>query len=285
MIAGMPQQPLVSVLIRTLGRATLGRSIESALAQTHRPLEIVVVNAVAKPLPPLPPARDSEIRIVEGGPYDRPRAANAALANATGDWLIFLDDDDTYTPTHVEWLLAAAQASGGARVAYSATACVEPDGKTSLVIGGPFHRLQLFTANYLSISAALFHKSLPAAGARFDESFACLEDWDFMIQLAQLTYFIYTGRPTNHWYAHAGESGAGLGPNKREDVTRPFRDRVVGKWAAAAGELREKVRRHESAAREAMARGETRDLDRHRAELVRLIKGAPGAEANAAPAR
>ena len=274
----MPPQPLVSVLIRTLGRATLARSIESALAQTHRPLEIVVVNSSAKPLPPLPPARDAEIRIVEGGPYDRPRAANAALANATGDWLVFLDDDDTFAPTHVEGLLAAAQASGGARVAYSATALVDPDGSVGRVIGGPFHRLQLFTANYLSISAALFHKSLPAAGARFDESLACFEDWDFMIQLAQLTSFTYTGRPTIFWYAHAGESGAGLGPNQREDETRPFRDRIAGKWAAAASQLREKVQRHERAAREAMARGESRELERHRAELVRLIKGAPEAE-------
>src|SRR5690242_2521179 len=107
-----------------MGRATLARSVAAALAQTHRPLEVVVVNAAAKALPPLPAATDAAIRIVEGGPYDRPRAANAALDHANGEWLVFLDDDDAFAPVHVESLLEALQRSAGARVAYSATAVV-----------------------------------------------------------------------------------------------------------------------------------------------------------------
>ena len=34
----------VSVLIRTIGRSTLERSVDSVLAQTHRPIEIVIVD-------------------------------------------------------------------------------------------------------------------------------------------------------------------------------------------------------------------------------------------------
>ena len=39
--------PLVSVIIRSLGRPSLARSVTSVAAQRHRPLEIVVVNAGA----------------------------------------------------------------------------------------------------------------------------------------------------------------------------------------------------------------------------------------------
>jgi glycosyltransferase involved in cell wall biosynthesis len=268
----MPPRPLVSVLIRTLGRASLATSIASALAQTHRPLEIVVVNAGTKALPPLA-AGDARLRVVEGGPYDRPRAANAALDNASGEWLVFLDDDDELAPSHVESLLAAADRPGGARVAYSATACIEPDGRASLLIGAEFNRLHLFIGNYMSNGAALFHRSLVAEGARFDEALGCFEDWDFAIQLAQRTHFVYTGKATYLWHAHAGESGAGLGANKREAQTRPFHDRVVAKWADRAAALNAEWQRHERAAREAARRREPRYESRHRAEALRLVRG------------
>jgi len=240
----MQPRPLVSILIRTMGRASLARAIAAAAAQTHRPLEMVVVNAAAKPLPPIDTPRDVPIRVVEGGPYDRPRAANAALDHARGAWLVFLDDDDAFAPTHVETLLAAVNGAPGARVAYSATAVVEPDGKARMVIGANFNRLHLFVGNYMQVGAALFSRSLLAEGARFDERLDCYEDWDFIIQLAQRTHFVYTGRPTNLWFAHAGESGAGMGANKRDAATRPFHEIVVSKWAARAASLDEYVRRN-----------------------------------------
>jgi glycosyltransferase involved in cell wall biosynthesis len=233
----MAPRPLVSVLIRTMGRPTLARAIGAAAAQSHRPLEIVVVNASAKTLPALPSVNDVALRIVEGGPYDRPRAANAALDNAKGEWLVFLDDDDAHAPNHVESLLRAIERSQGARVAYSASAVVEQDGTSRMVIGAPFNRLHLFIGNYMQIGAALFGRGLVEEGARFDERIACFEDWDFIIQLAQRTRFVYTAKPTNFWCAHLGESGAGLGANKRDDATRPFREMVLAKWAARAAQL------------------------------------------------
>ena len=246
---------LVSVLIRTMGRPTLARSIYAALAQAHRPLEIVVVNAGAKPLPPLPPTHDVPMRVIGGGPYRRPQAANAALDHARGDWMVFLDDDDAFAPNHVASLLqAAAQSRDGARVAYSATAVVEPDGKARMVIGAPFNRLHLFIGNYMQIGAALFSRSLLGEGARFDERLDCSEDWDFIIQLAQRTPFAYTGKPTNLWCAHAGESGAGMGENKRDEATRPYQEIVKGKWAAQATALNERAQR-EPAVAEQITRG------------------------------
>ena len=272
----MTSPPLVSILIRTLGRPTLPRSIAAACAQTHRPIEIVVVNAGAAPLPSLPATPDVALRVVGGTPLRRPQAANVGLESARGDWLVFLDDDDLFAPTHVASLLKAAAQAPGARVAYSATACVDPAGTPSLVIGAPFNRLQLFHGNYIQMGAALFAASLVTEGVRFDEAFDCYEDWDFLIQLAQRTHFVYTGLPTNLWNAYTGESGAGLGPNKRDDATEPYKRQVLEKWAAQAADLGDKVKHHELAARQAAARREPRYEDRHRAEVARLVKGTPG---------
>ena len=106
--------------------------------------------------------------------------------------------------------------------------------RTRMIIGAEFNRQHLFIGNYMQIGAVLFHRSLVEEGARFDERIGCYEDWDFVIQLAQLTHFVYTARPTNYWCAYAGESGAGLGANKRDEATRPFHDMVVAKWAERA---------------------------------------------------
>jgi len=262
----------VSILIRTIGRESLSRSLQAALAQLHRPFEIVIVNAAGGALPALPPAEGVEVRIVEAPGSTRPHAANVALDNARGDWLIFLDDDDSFAPEHVQSLLAAAR-SAHAGVAYSSTLCLKDDGSADVVLGAPFDRVHLLHGNYIQIGAALFASSLLARGARFDESLICLQDWDFWIQLSRLTHFAYTGRPTNHWRAYAGLSGAGMGANARPEATAPFRTQILRKWAVHATALREKVRHHRDVAESSMRSGRSQAAQRHFAAAEQLAKG------------
>jgi len=267
----MAKAPLVSILIRTVGRESLVRSVASALAQTHRPIEIVVVNAGEQPLEPMPDADDVPIRIVECRGCNRPRAANGALDNARGDWLVFLDDDDTFAKDHVASLLEAVEGTG-AGVAYSATLCVDDAGNGNIVLGAAFDRLHLFHGNYLQIGAALFRASL-RDGARFDEELLCLQDWDFWIQLAQRTHFVYTGKPTNLWRAYSGSSGAGLGANQRGDITEPYRRQILRKWTGHSTLLRGKLQYHRDAAQSAASRGNMQAAERHVAAAMRLSRG------------
>jgi len=279
----MSTGPTVSILIRTIGRESLARAIVSALAQSHRPLEIVIVNAGSPSLLPMPDAGDVSVRIVECPGSSRPRAANVALDNARGDWLVFLDDDDSFAPDHVASLLEAATESG-AGVAYSATLCVDDAGDGNIVLGAAFDRVHLFRGNYLQIGAALFRASLRDS-ARFDETLLCLQDWDFWIQAAQVTHFAYTGKPTNLWRAYTGSSGAGLGANQRAEVTDPFREHIRRKWMGTAAVLRGKIKYHQDAAQSAAARGNLQSAERHAAAAIRLTRGpleqqAPRALAN-----
>ena len=104
--------PLVSVVVRTMGRPTLQRALACIGAQTHRPLEIVLVDAADQGLK-IARQGDLPVRVVGGGPHDRPHAANAGLAVARGAWLLFLDEDDEIAPGHVAQLVATAAVSGG----------------------------------------------------------------------------------------------------------------------------------------------------------------------------
>lgn len=267
-----PGTARVSVLIRTIGRATLARSVEAALAQVHRPFEIVIVNAAGAPLCALPQADGVDVRVIEAAGSTRPHAANVALDHARGDWLIFLDDDDTFLPEHVSSLLTAAH-DAGAQVAYSSTLCVKEDGGAEIVLGAPFDRVHLLHGNYIQIGAALFASNLVARGARFDETLICLQDWDFWIQLSRFTHFAYTGRPTNRWSAYAGLSGAGMGANERREVTDPFRALIVHKWTAYGATLRDKVRHHKEVAQSAMKSGRMETAQRHLNAAEQLAKG------------
>jgi glycosyltransferase involved in cell wall biosynthesis len=208
--------PLVTVVVRTMGRPTLERTLRRIAAQTHRPLEIVLVDASGSFGEP--PTGDIPVVMVRKGPLDRPRAANAGLDAARGNAILFLDEDDEIEPGHVADLLQALAAERGARVAYSQTRLVDAAGVTQRVFGGPFNRMALFRSNYLAIHAVLFESSLVAEGCRIDESLAFFEDWDFWLQLAMRTTFAFTGKPTAIYHAAGGESGAGAGPNLDRDA-------------------------------------------------------------------
>ena len=225
-----PAPPLVSVIVRTMGRATLGRALACIAAQAHRPVEIVLVDAADAGIA-MPEPAGIPVRVVRNGRLDRPRAANAGIAAARGEWLAFLDEDDEILPEHVAQLLEAARASG-ARVAYSQTQLVDGAGRPQRAFGGPFNRAALLNSNYLAIHAVLFHRSFVDAGARFDETLPMFEDWDFWIALSRQADFAFTGRRTAIYRASTGESGAGAGPNLDRERVLALRERLMRKWSA-----------------------------------------------------
>lgn len=219
----------MSVVVRTMGRPALGRALDALARQSHRPLEVVLVDAAGS-LPARDRHRDLPVRMVRRGQLPRAAAANAGLDAAQGDWIAFLDEDDEIEHDHVAQLLAVAMVSGKP-VAYSQTRLVGADGAQQRIFGGPFSREMLLRSNYLAIHAVLFSRALVLAGCRFDESLAVFEDWDFWLQLAARTEFAFTGRPTAIYRATEGQSGAGAGPNLDRAALLAQRERLMSKWA------------------------------------------------------
>jgi O-antigen biosynthesis protein len=222
--------PLASVIVRTLGRDCLPRALSSIANQSHRPLEIVLVDAAGEGLSMSQHER-IPVRVVNRGPLDRPRAANAGLEAARGAWITFLDDDDEVDRDHVALLIATA-ALAGLPVAYSQTRLLDPDGSLVRVFGGPYSREALLRSNYLAIHSVLFHRQFVDAGVRFDETLATFEDWDFWLQLSARTDFAFSGKPTASYRAAAGASGAGAGANLDRDAALAQRERLMRKWQA-----------------------------------------------------
>ena len=101
----MPE-PLVSVLVPVLDVAgLLPRCLDSLLAQTHRPLEIIVVNDgsadASSDVIEHYAARHAEVRVIHQEHRGVGPARNAALAVAGGEYVAMVDADDWAEPGFV----------------------------------------------------------------------------------------------------------------------------------------------------------------------------------------
>lgn len=108
----MADRPRVSAIIPTYNRADLlGQTLQSLLAQTVPPDEIIVVDDGSEDETPQLVAQFSPrvryIRIANSG---APVARNAGAARATGDWLWFCDSDDLWRPTYLARAMDLAMA-------------------------------------------------------------------------------------------------------------------------------------------------------------------------------
>jgi hypothetical protein len=117
-------------------------------------------------------------------PKGRTETANAGLDLATGEYFIFLDDDDWFTPEHIAKLVAAHELYPDIIVAYTDAQQVDVDGNLLGQFTGPFPNFSLIFGNQFPIHAALIKKTIIQAHCcRFDPNFELFEDWDFWLQL------------------------------------------------------------------------------------------------------
>ena len=188
--------PLVSIIIRSMGRSTLRQAMDSIAGQNYPCLEMVVVNAKGEDHPPLPEHYGRiPVRVCNANwPLPRSRAANLGMEQAQGDYLLFLDDDDWLLPNHINALMTALQQQLHLRIAYAGVECqreVEGRRETALVYNSPFDAIRLLYENYLPIHAVLFERRLFLEGCRFDETLDVYEDWDFWLQLRATGPFVH----------------------------------------------------------------------------------------------
>jgi glycosyltransferase involved in cell wall biosynthesis len=228
----MTPPQLVSILIRSMNRATLQRALDSVAAQDYPNIEVVVVAAdeTHRDLPERCGA--FPLRLVRSTrQLARAEAANVALEAARGDWFNFLDDDDELLRMHVSRLRAALDANPGVRLAHSISEDVTVLGARVGLHGGRFRPWRQLDTGFFRPHCAMFASSLLDDGAYFDARFEILEDMDFFIQCAQRTPFVFVEEVTTRYYVDAGDSGAGRGINRDNDRLAPAFKQLREKWA------------------------------------------------------
>jgi glycosyltransferase involved in cell wall biosynthesis len=218
-------QPLVSVVLPTHNRAALlARAIDSVLAQTHAALELIVVDDASSDgtRETVLSVNDKRVRYLRHAHNRGGSAArNTGVRAATGEYVAFLDDDDTWQPTKIERQLQ--QLAG-----HDAVICgfrlrtpagdipgSRADGAERTVSASRLRR------GYVGWgTSSLMLRRAVADTVPFDEELPVGQDWDVLIRVAQRHSILYVDEPLVVFDigAHARISTAGfdLAPAKIE---------------------------------------------------------------------
>ena len=202
-LGALGDDPLVSVVVPTRDRVGLLKdALESVARQTYRNWEIIVINDggedIAGAIGALPKdvaAKISALRLrTSAGPG---HARNRAIEAARGDVVAFLDDDDLLLPGHLATLVAGLRASG-AGVAYTLSEKVNErvaDGKrlelqrNAVFQDLSYSRELLLVRNFIPIDNWGIRRACFEQCGVFDDSLACMEDWDLLLRFSERSDF------------------------------------------------------------------------------------------------
>ncbi len=211
-------KPTVSIITRTYsGRERwLYESITSVINQTYDHIELIIVEDGGETQKDLVErckslfAGDRVIRYSAQPKRGRSFNGNAGLKIATGDHIMFLDDDDLLFPDHVEILagelMAEEEISAAYALSWEVATTYYPDEQTLYsehmhttpdLLRQEFDREILQRHNYLPIQSVLFRRGLFEHYGGFDVEMFQLEDWDLWFRYSSESNFKYIAKVTS----------------------------------------------------------------------------------------
>ena len=226
--------PLVSIIVRTVGRRELEQALASIDAQSYPDIETLVVDASGNGLPNTALAAKQTLLSVQK-PLNRSAAANLGLESVAGEFVLFLDDDDWIGPTHIETLVAELRAKPTLIAVYSSTQKTKKNGEPlEEFFAEKFDLAILRRDNFMPIHSVLFRRTAIDQGCRFDTNLAIYEDWDFWLQVAELGEIQHID-VISAFYRGGGDSETPVkATSEKYAATHPnaqARARVIEKWA------------------------------------------------------
>lgn len=242
----MANQPtLVSVIIRTKNRVDfLAKAVASVITQSHRPLELVVVNDGGADINNelrnwLADIEDIKLCYVHNKTsLGRSNAANNGLHSASGQLSIFLDDDDYFDADHIELLLhqhehafSDGKSLGAVHSRARAVQLQDQEEHLLSIQGYAFEPSRLYYQNMLPILTVLFPTQVRELGVSFDPEFDLFEDWDFWLQLSKVCSFSFLDHVSCTYLIH--DAGSGVRDHTRQHLAF---EQIYLKWLPSISE-------------------------------------------------
>lgn len=209
----MSEWPEVSVVIPTRNRhRLLALALASVLDQRDVSLEVIVVDEASTDdtAALLRSHADPRVRLLHNDvPLGKSAARNRGIAEARGEWVAFLDDDDIWAPEKLLLQIEALRTTGRSW-AYTGSVNITEDHR---VLGGappqPPERVaeELPRVNAVPggcSSVMVRRNALPTPA--FDGRYRLCEDWDLWIRLAQAGSPAYVAKPLVGYRVHSGNS-------------------------------------------------------------------------------
>ena len=186
-----PTDPMVSVVIPAFNQARfLPAAIESALAQTYRDREIIVVDDGSTDETPAVAQRYGDgVRYVRQANTGLAGARNTGIDRARGAFVALLDSDDVWLPCFLEHMLGVADAHPRSAVYFSAWRYINsagsllPEPPHAHAVPQTMMYRALLRANFIVPSSVVMRRPAVVSAGLFDQQFRRLEDWELWIRL------------------------------------------------------------------------------------------------------
>lgn len=201
MVETVPPDDLVSVIIPARDvEAFAGRTLASVLEQTHRHLEVIVVDdgstdGTADVVEDFA-RRDTRVHLLRGPSRGVSAARNLAIARSRGTWIAPIDADDLWHPDKLTRQLDVMQASGPeVGVVYCWSAGIDEDDRVILpawndsTASGDVLRDIVVSGIAGNGSTPLIRRTCLDAVGGYDEETALGEDWKLYTALAGVCRF------------------------------------------------------------------------------------------------
>ena len=219
-----PVPNLVSIVVPCYkGERYLAQAIESCLRQTHRELEVIVVDD-ASPTPDAAlaerlAAADPRVRVVrrpENGMISR--ALNSGYAVARGEFHSRLAQDDYFGDDAIARLVATLRAAPDAGLAYADMRMVDADGVVLQPMPCERPERALFPANRVGL-CVMWPAAVYDAVGPFDPRYDLAEDFEFFLRISRRYPLVKCeGEPAFFFRYHAAQGS--ITSEHRHDVAR-----------------------------------------------------------------
>ena len=187
--------PLISVIIPVRNAAKyLNAAIDSVLAQTYRPIEVICINdGSTDATGSILSGYGDRIRVIENTkPTGVSAARNRGIAVATGEWIAFLDADDVWDPDKLAVQLNKGETE--ADIIHSNARIIDEKGaiqKESMQEGPKIANLtfvDLLEGNWLFLLTVMVRRTAINAVGGFNTKCPPAEDWALWLSLAAAGY-------------------------------------------------------------------------------------------------
>jgi glycosyltransferase involved in cell wall biosynthesis len=196
----------------------LQRALATVIEQTYQNWNAIVVNnfSTDNTLDVVAKFNDPRIHCVNfrnNGVIGASR--NEGIKLATGEYVAFLDSDDTWFPTKIEKCVASLE--NGSDLVCHAEFWIDESGKSRLVAYGPSeaatHHNLIYKGNRISTSATMVRATLLKEVNGFDVSpeLISTEDYDLWIRLAaKSSKFAFIDEPLGEYHRHDNNVSANI---------------------------------------------------------------------------
>lgn len=204
---------LVSVIVPVYNRENLvGRTIDSILAQTYPDIEVIAVNdgstdGSLEILKDYADRHPGKIVVVDQQNAGQVRARNNGIQHSCGEYIAFLDSDDTWEPHKLAKQLPLFKGDIG--LVYCGIHEVGPDGRILQAVPcepgmrGNIYK-QLLIRNRMTGGTVVVSRNALGSAGCFDEAFQAAENWDLWIRIARKFAVEFVNEPLLNYLRHPG---------------------------------------------------------------------------------